>query len=96
MPAAVELVFTVIVVLPDALSDVGLKVAVAPDGSPVAPNATVEANPPVIVSVPVRVVVALGDMDTDVGKTANEKFFTVTVKVVVLAMVPFVPVTVMA
>jgi hypothetical protein len=95
LPAAVELVFSVMVVLPDALSDVGLKVAVAPDGSPVAPKATLEANPPVIVSVPVSVVVAVGDMDTDVGETANEKFFTVRVKVVVLAMAPFVPVTVM-
>jgi len=37
---------TVIVDDPDVATDVGLKVAVVPDGSPLTLNVTVPANPP--------------------------------------------------
>ena len=38
--------FTVIVELPDVFTDVGLKLAVAPGGTPLTLNVTVPANPP--------------------------------------------------
>jgi hypothetical protein len=41
------------VVVPLALADAGLNVAVAPDGSPPVPNVTVELYPPAIFKVTV-------------------------------------------
>ena len=38
--------FTVIVVLPEVFTDVGLKLAVAPPGNPLTLNVTVPLNPP--------------------------------------------------
>jgi len=53
-PDAVEdVVDTVIVELPDPLTEVGLKVAVAPVGNPLALNVTVPVNPPEGVTVAV-------------------------------------------
>jgi hypothetical protein len=47
VPAGVEvLVVTVIVELPDTATEPGLKLAVAPVGSPLALNVTVPLNPP--------------------------------------------------
>jgi hypothetical protein len=53
-PDAVEdVVDTVIVELPDPLTEVGLKVAVAPVGNPLALNVTAPVNPPEGVTVAV-------------------------------------------
>ncbi|HEX5227453.1 MAG TPA: hypothetical protein VFW44_07065 [Bryobacteraceae bacterium] len=49
---------TVIVVVPFALTEVGLKVIVTPDCCPVALNVTAELNPPATVSVTVAVLLA--------------------------------------
>lgn len=57
------------VVVPEVVRDVGLKVAVTPEGSPVAANVTDEENPLFIVSVPVSVVLAVGAIDSEVGAT---------------------------
>lgn len=70
-------------VVPVVVLDVGLKVPVTPVGSPVAENVTAEVNPPAIVSVPVSVAVPPPATEIDAGETEREKFFTVSVTVIV-------------
>ena len=60
-----------IVVFPEVVRVAGLKAAVTPDGSPVAPNVTEDANPLFIVRLPVRVPRAVGAIDIEVGATES-------------------------
>jgi hypothetical protein len=92
--ATAPVVVTVIVVLPLAELLAGLKVAEAPEGSPVVPNVTAEENPPVIVSVTTEVPLAPAARLTVVGEADSEKLWIVSVIVLVCVRVPLVPVIV--
>jgi hypothetical protein len=86
---------TVIVVVPVLVLDVGLKVAVTPEGRPVAVKATEEVSPPVIVSVMVLVTFDPPWVTVKFdGEAERVKFCTVKVNVVVRMSDPFVPVIV--
>lgn len=76
-------VVIVMVEVPFALSDVGVNVADAWLGSPVTLKVTEELNPPVIVSVMVSFTKLPRVEVTLVGDAESEKFWTVSVTVVV-------------
>ena len=74
LPTGVLLaVVTVIVVDPDPLTVVGLKLADAPAGSPLALNPTVSLNPPEGVTVTVYVVLPPAATDCVLGVAESEK-----------------------
>src|SRR5882762_7102322 len=74
MPAVVVVaVVTVIVDEPDVVTDVGLKLADAPLGNPLALNVTVPVNPPDGVTVAVYVVLAPWTTVCEAGVAETEK-----------------------
>jgi hypothetical protein len=93
-PAVDGAVVTVRVDVPAPVMVAGLKLAVAPAGSPVTLGVTVPLNP--FSAVVVTVYVALPPPTTVcvAGVTANVKSTTLKVTLVVCASVPFVPVIV--
>ena len=82
------------VVFPLAELLAGLKVAVAPDGSPEVPNVTPEEKPPVMVKLTVEVALPPAASLSVVGDAEREKLLIVSVMVLLCARPPLVPVTV--
>jgi hypothetical protein len=85
---------------PGAAIDVGLKLAVTPEGAPDAVRAIAESKPPETAVVMVELPLAPCATETDVGEAASVKAgtgveVTVSEMVAVWVMLPPVPVTVM-
>ena len=94
MPVGVELVVLIVSVdVPEPLTDVGLKVAVIPDGA-LAVSATVPLKPPSEFTV----IILLPDVPWTtvmlVGLAVNVKSCTLTVTIALWDNAPLVPVTV--
>jgi hypothetical protein len=91
-------VLSVRVEVPAPVMDVGLKLAVTPDGKPLAVKATAESNPPVTALVIVEVPELPLTTVTVVGEALRLKLavtpVTVRLTVVVSVVLPLVPVTV--
>ena len=78
---------------PDATTDAGLNVAVAPDGRPVTEKATVPVKPDPGVAVAVYPALSPGATDTEAGEPETEKSATVIVLVCVVLVSPPLSVT---
>jgi hypothetical protein len=95
LPAGVVLeLVTLSVELPEPFTDAGLKLAPAPAGKPLTLKTTLLVNPEAAVTVAVKLAPPPELMVRDWGVAARAKLATLSVRFVVWARVPLVPVTV--